>query len=117
MSLKLYLGSKSQSRQFLLKEARIPFTLIDQNADETACDWSLPLKELVLSISLRKMEHLVLPAGKEGDSILVLTADTLSENNAGKIEGKPVDKQDAIRKLKDAREGSKLYSAFCLDKK
>ncbi len=112
----LYLASTSPSRQILLKQAQIPFKLLLQSADESACDWALPLQELVLSIALHKMEHAQMPEGQEGDEIFVLTADTLSQNNGSKIEGKPVDKEDAIRKIKAARNGTKLCSAFCLDK-
>lgn len=111
----LYLASTSQSRQQLLKEADIPFILLKQSADESVCDWSLPLEQLVLSISLHKMEQVILPNGKEGDQILVLTGDTLSQASDGTIEGKPVDREDAIRKIKKAREGTHLCSAFCLD--
>ena len=117
MKFVLYLGSKSPSRQFLLKENLIPFTLIEQDADEHACDWSLPLEQVVLSISLHKMENLEMPHGKEGDVCFVLTADTLSQDIDGNIEGKPTDREDAARKIKKARSGSRLCSAFCLDKK
>jgi Nucleotide-binding protein implicated in inhibition of septum formation len=117
MKKNLYLGSKSASRKMLLKEAGIPFIVLDQSADEAQCDWALPLEQVVLSIALYKMEHVVLPIAHEGDEIVVLTADTLSENSEGKIEGKPEDMQDAILKIKAARAGSRLCTAFCLDKK
>lgn len=116
MSYILYLGSKSQSRQQLLKEAHIPFILLDQTADESACDWTLPLEQLVLSISLHKMGHVIVPKGAEGDRAFVLTGDTLSQDTDGRIEGKPEDRADAIRKIRKARDGTRLCSAFCLDK-
>ena len=113
----LLLASQSQSRTMLLAEAGIPFAVITQEADESACDWGQPIDKLVLSISLYKMEHAVLPEGKEGDTIFVLTADTLSKDANGEIQGKPKDRQNAIAKIKQAREGTRLCSAFCLDKK
>lgn len=114
----LRLGSKSQSRQFLLTEAHIPFKVVSQDADETACDWSLPLVQIVEHIALFKMQHVQLPAGKkEGEYCFVLTADTLSQDLNGTIHGKPVDTADAIQKIKAARAGSRLCTAFCLDKK
>lgn len=113
----LYLASQSQSRQQLLNESKIPYALLSQDADESACDWGLPLKQLVASISLHKMNHVALPAGKEGDVIFVVTADTLSQDTDSDIQGKPKDRTDAIEKLKQARKGTKLCSAFCLDKK
>ena len=114
----LYFGSKSQSRRMLLEEAQIPFILVDQDADETACDWGLPLPQLVLSIALYKMQHVILPDGKtEGDVCFVLTADTMSHDKTGKIQAKPVDRDDAIAKIRAARDGSFLCTAYCLDKK
>ena len=56
----LYFGSKSQSRKMLLEESQIPFVVVDQDADETACDWGLPLPQLVLSIALYKISKLLL---------------------------------------------------------
>src|SRR5579872_3249589 len=117
MSYILYLGSKSRSRQQLLNEAQIPFLLLDQTADESACDWTLPLEQLVMTISLFKMEHLLLPKGKEGDILFLLTADTLSQDVDGQIEGKPINHEDALRKIKKARNGTRLSTAFCLDKR
>lgn len=117
MNNTLLLGSKSPSRQMLLREANISFQLIQQSADEAACDWGLPLKQLVETIALSKMAHVELLHGNEGDYCFVLTADTLSCDLDGKIHGKPVDRADAIAKIKAARNGSTLATAFCLDKK
>jgi len=116
-SYTLLLGSKSQSRQQLLSEARIPFTVVSQDANETACDWNLPLVQLVEQIALYKMQHVQLPTGNKGEYCFVLTADTLSQDADGKINGKPTDKTDAIAKIKAARSGSQLCTAFCLDKR
>lgn len=111
----LYLGSTSASRQMLLQEAQIPFQCVTQTADETLCDWALPLKQLVEKIALYKMEHVILPLGNEGERRFVLTADTLSQDMDGTIHGKPKDRQDAIDKIRRARAGSRLCTAFCLD--
>lgn len=113
----LYLGSSSQSRQMLLREAHIPFILVNQSADETKCDWGMSLQQVVEHIALYKMEHVILPQGKEGEIGFVLTADTLTENAAGKLEGKPVDRQDAIEKLKSSRNGVRTGTAFCLERR
>jgi len=113
----LLLGSKSKSRQMLLNEAQIPFILIDQYADEAQCDWGMPLQKVVESIALHKMEHLNLPEGKEGDYAFVLTADTLSQDSHGAVHGKPKDYIDAVKKIKRAQNGSRLCTAFCLDKR
>jgi septum formation protein len=114
----LYFGSKSEPRRMLLEQSHIPFTVVSQNADESQCDWGLPLPQLVLSIALYKMQHVILPDGtQEGDISFVLTADTMSHDKMGTIHGKPVDRDDAIAKIKATREGSFLCTAFCLDKK
>jgi septum formation protein len=113
----LYVASTSASRKMLLEQAKIPFTIIQQSADETACDWSLSLQEVVENIALYKMEHAVLPQGKENEICYVLTADTLTLNSKGEIEGKPVDQQDAIKKLQSARDGARTGTAFWLDRR
>lgn len=117
MKYTLFLGSKSYSRKLLLDLAKIPYQVVGQDADETQCDWGLPMQKLVESIALHKMEHVILPAGKEGDSVFVLTADTLSLEHDGSISGKPVDRDDALNKIRRAREGMRTGTAFCLDKK
>ncbi len=114
----LYFGSKSEPRKMLLEEAQIPFMVVSQNADESQCDWGLPLPQLVLNIALYKMQHVILPDGtQDGDICFVLTADTMSHDKTGKIHAKPVDRADAIAKIKATREGSFLCTAFCLDRK
>jgi len=119
MKHSLLLGSQSQSRQRLLKEARIPFEVVGHNADETACITGLTLpQEIVQKIALEKMEHVNLPLTAEpGQTIFVLTADTLCVTQDGKIQGKPVDRFDAIEKIKAARGGARVGTAFCLDKR
>ena len=114
----LLLASSSSSRQLLLREARIPFQLITQDADESKCDWSLSLEEIVVGIARYKMEHAIVPDGrKQGDVCFVLTSDTLSQDMGGTIHGKPVNRADAIEKIRAARNGARLCTASCLDKK
>ncbi len=114
---RLYLASTSASRKMLLTQARIPFTIIHQSADESQCDWSLSLQQVVESIALYKMEHASLFQGQEDDICYVLTADTLTLNSQGEIQGKPVDRQDAIKKLQSARDGARTGTAFCLERR
>jgi len=113
----LLLGSKSKARQQLLTEANIPFTVIQQEAEERECDWGLPLVQLVEEIALHKMNHVKLPEGQEGQYAFVLTADTLSQDPDGTIQGKPIDCQDAVAKIKTARNGARLATGYCLDRK
>lgn len=114
----LLLGSQSASRKMLLEEARIPFITVSQSADESKCDWTLPLPEVVKNIALFKMTHLQLPSGNAaGQMCFVLTADTLSQDHDGQLNGKPVDREDAKKKIKKAQKGSYLCTAFCVDRK
>jgi predicted house-cleaning NTP pyrophosphatase (Maf/HAM1 superfamily) len=41
----------------------------------------------------------------------------MSYDKTGKIQAKPIDRNDAISKIRAAREGSFLCTGFCLDKK
>lgn len=114
----LYLGSTSFSRKKLLQDAQISFIVVEQTADESVCDWGMPLEKVVSAIAVHKMDHVILPDGLViGQQIFVLTADTLSCSSDGMINGKPIDRVDAIAKIKSARSGHKLCTAFCLDKK
>lgn len=114
----LYLASKSPSRQMLLKEARIPFLVIPQDADETACMTGGTIEDTVLRIAQSKMKHAVLPDGtKPGEQAFVLTADTMVQDSTGVVHGKPRDRADAIAKLRAARHGNYLATAFCVERK
>lgn len=114
----LYLASKSPSRQLLLTEARIPFTLLAQHADEAACMSGGTIEETVLRIAQSKMEHALLPDHvQSGDVIYVLTADTMVQDVHGVIHGKPVDRADARAKLISARHGNYLATGFCVERK
>ncbi|MEX0671757.1 MAG: Maf family protein [Candidatus Babeliales bacterium] len=113
----LFLASGSASRKMLLQEARIPFQVIEQQADELACEWGMPLQQLVQKLAVLKMEHALVPIGKEGAVCFVLTADTLSLDSAGIIHGKPLDRADAFAKIKALRKGGSCGTGFCLDKK
>jgi septum formation protein len=101
----------------LLCSAQIPFALIEQDVDETLCDWVLPLPQIVAHIARFKMEHVRLPVGRDEQICFVLTADTLTQDKNGTVQGKPMDRDDAIAKIKSSRDGSFLCTAFCLDKK
>jgi septum formation protein len=114
----LLLGSKSSSRVMLLKETGIPFVVIPQDADETTCDVGKSFSDKVMNIALHKMEQiLVNPSTREGTYCFVLTADTMVRDSHGVVHGKPIDRDDAIKKIKGARAGSTACTAFCLDKK
>jgi septum formation protein len=94
----LYLGSQSQSRQQLLKEACIPFVLVEHGSDEGVSSDGLSFDDYVCAIARDKMKHLILPSPQniKRDYLYILTADTLVRTiNTNKILGKPKDKEDA----------------------
>lgn len=114
----ILLGSKSISRQILLKESQIKFKVVDQNFDEALCDSGLPLQKLVESLAQHKMDHVILPDPKKDyDICLVLTADTLGLNSKGEIQSKPLSKEDAVKKIKSYKDGAVTGTAFCLEQK
>lgn len=114
----LLLGSKSYSRKLLLDFARIPYHVIEQDADETQCDWKLAMPQVVANIARYKMEHVVMPQGNaQGQISFVLTADTLSQEKDGTVGGKPANLDDAIAKIRRARAGMRTGTAFCLDRR
>jgi septum formation protein len=101
----------------LLKESQIDFIVIHQDADESQCDWNLPIEKVVESIAVHKMEHLVLQPHEQNAVVYVLTADTLVQDAYGALHGKPIDYQDAVEKIKKLRNGTRIVTSFCLDKK
>jgi septum formation protein len=113
----LYLASSSKSRMMLLDQIEMPYTVIGQSADESKCDWGLPLPKLVTSIARYKMEHAKLPEPTEENQIIfVLTADTVTQDMKGNSYGKPTDREDALRMVKIMRDGSRVGTGFCIVK-
>lgn len=120
----LLLASQSSSRKRLLQEMGIPFQVISQSADEYACNWALPLEQLVQSIAIHKMESLLFSDEPENytrghDRLMrVLTADTLGQDSSGRLLAKPSDYSDAVAQLK-AQNNRWVTTAtgFCLERK
>jgi len=113
----LHIASSSASRKKLLENSKIPFIVIDQDADESQVSTDQELSQVVMQISQLKMAHVKMSAGKyEGDICFVLTADTLGVTTTGRVLCKPVDRNDAISMLKDSRLGNRTITGFCLCK-
>lgn len=116
----LYLASGSQSRKNLLSDAKIPFTLINQTADESLVAFDTSLPEIVRDIALLKMKHAQIPDGKvEGQIVFVLTADTLTLTGTGdsvEIFGKPKDRDHAKYMITRGATGSVTGTALCVQK-
>jgi septum formation protein len=117
MSHVLYIASNSASRKKLLEQARIPFQVIHQDADERSISTNQPFSDVVMQIAQLKMQHAHIPAGKkDGDICFVLTADTLGLAKDGRVLCKPVDYDDAVSMLQQARLGTVTATGFCLRK-
>lgn len=115
--MRLFLASKSASRKSLLEDARISFTVVNQDADEHFCDWGMPVEQLVVSIARHKLNHAELPLGAEGERALVVTADTLVQDRAGAVYGKPDDRADAVRQLRALRDGLRVVTGMWVDRR
>lgn len=113
----LYLASGSATRKKLLTLSRIPFLTVQQTADESQASLKQSLQSLVLELAQLKMDHIVYPAGKDGDIAFFLTADTMTIDPEGILYGKPVDRSDAVKMLKAFRNGATVGTAFCLERK
>jgi len=113
----LFLASSSASRQLLLRNAQIPFTLVQQNADEAQCYFVGDLPKFVAQVAALKMAHVMMPEGQEGQIVYVLTADTMTLDSHGVCHAKPFDRDDAISMIKACRAGSTVGSAFCLQRR
>ena len=114
----LLLASKSFQRRSALEQARIPFRIISQDADESVCDYQLSFHQLLESIALHKMNHVVMPADLAHTAQFVLTVDTMVQDGSGKVYGKPESKEIARRYIQTLRDNPGLVgTAFCLDKK
>ncbi len=113
----LMLASQSTSRARLLTEMDVSFVLLDQYADESSCDWALPLPQLVQSIAEHKMEQVILPTVADGQEIFVLTADTLTQSKDGTLLPKPLTREAAISMLHKVKKGARVGTSFCLDLK
>lgn len=113
----LLLGSSSRSRQALLEDARIPFTVIGHNANEDDIPHTT-IAETVLNIARLKMQNVFMPAdAKEGDVVFVLTADSMGCTSDGVIHGKPKDREDAVNKIRKYRDASETVTGFCIEKR
>ncbi|MBI5201839.1 MAG: septum formation protein Maf [Elusimicrobia bacterium] len=88
----LILASASPQRKKLLKELRIPFKIVPSKVDENSKETNP--RKLVAQLSLKKAEEVA----RKRPHCLVLGADTVVWC-AGKILGKPEDKNDAKRIL------------------
>lgn len=117
MQRQLYLASSSYSRQYLLKEAGIPFIITHHTYDESQCPFDQPVADIVTTLADQKMNHASLPHGAKEDVIWVVSADTLSCDLAGQIYGKPDDYHDAVAKVRSLRDGASMYTGFCVERK
>ena len=92
---KLILASKSPRRKELLEKCGIPFSVDAAEIDETL-NPALPLSEAIMDLSVRKASAVL----KRHPDAVVLGSDTIVVAD-GEILGKPKDRADAVRMLRD----------------
>ena len=92
----LYLASKSPRRKEILETMGMTFELVSGDCPEIVNDWERP-DQVVMSIALQKG----LSAAKQfNQGELIISADTIGVSE-GRILGKPKDREDAFKVLKD----------------
>lgn len=108
----LFLASRSYARQALLKVSRIPFVVVDQDADETGATGSL--EDQVREIAHRKLMAAQLPVAHADNVAFVLSADTLVAGSDGVIMGKPRDHAAARDMLRSKSQAPvRVATGFC----
>lgn len=116
----LYLASQSRSRQQLLQNAGIDFTLINHQSSEVVSLPTEPFSEYVKAIATDKMKNITpLLSGKDrNQKAFVLTADTLISTLITKsILSKPDDVHNAKHMLALLRtEPALVMTAVCIHK-
>ncbi|WP_141431843.1 nucleoside triphosphate pyrophosphatase [Bacillus sp. 03113] len=100
----LILASSSPRRKELLAHLQHSFKVISSDVDETF-NPSLSPEEIVIELAARKANDIF----QQHPTSFVIGADTLVVNS-GKILGKPKDRQEAFRMLKDL--SGKSHSVF-----
>lgn len=94
---RIILGSLSPRRQALLKELGIDFEVLANNEIEETWPPGLTKEQIPVYLAELKAGH-IMPEVPE--NTLLITADTIVWLN-GRVIGKPVDKPDAVRILKE----------------
>jgi septum formation protein len=117
----VYLGSQSQSRQALLREAGFVFEMLGHMSNEDIERGTLSFSEYVMKIAQHKMANVILPTPSEKtrDYLFVVTADTLVRVPQQNSEfGKPKNLDDAKRMLRFIRqEPVEVVTGCCIEKK
>lgn len=104
MQQSLLLVSSSKGRHRLLKEAGIPFTVIEHASDENVDATGLSPEQLVCQVARGKLSSISLPLEQfNGQELFVLAADTLVFTADGGCFAKPQDKAEAIKMLEKFR--------------
>lgn len=115
-AMKIYLASASPRRKELLKQVGISFKVVPSTVEEKITK-EKP-NEVVEELSYQKAVDVCGRLAKEGkEDFVVIGADTVV-SAWGKILGKPADKTDAARMIKDLQGGSPsgLYGCYaCLE--
>lgn len=118
MKNQLLLASASKSRQQLLTEALIPYSVISHECDEQSISMEGTIEEVVLRIAQEKRASVTIPASpKSINKLYILVADTMGQSDGGRIYGKPKSYQQAVESIKALCGKGVCSTAFCLEKR
>lgn len=107
----IILASQSPRRQELLKGIGVEFRILVKNGIEEDFDTQMPFDEVAVFLARKKADAY---SDEIRDGVILITADTIvcTENE---ILNKPIDKEDAIRMLKNlSGKKHKVITGVCI---
>jgi septum formation protein len=115
----LYLASQSGSRQLILKEALIPFKLINHSYDEESVPFKGNFEEYVMTIATGKNESIATEMiDASFETAFIVTADTLIQSTVtGEILAKPLNKEHAIDMIRTISKGTIIVATAMVVRK
>lgn len=109
----IILASASPRRRELLENMGLDFSVLVSEADEDSVDKGVPPEIYVEELALLKAATTA-KAIIDNKKAIVISADTIVVNN-GEILGKPADKADAARMLRELSDRThRVYTGFCV---
>lgn len=110
---KIILASASPRRRELLGNMGLDFSVLVSEADEDSVDKGVPPEIYVEELALLKAATTA-KAIIDNKKAIVISADTIVVNN-GEILGKPADRADAARMLRElSGRTHRVYTGFCV---
>lgn len=119
--MKIYLASQSASRQQLLRQADIPFTVLAITCDEEAVPVSTDVSAYVCAVARAKLAVVpaiarIVPSVDTQERVVIVTADTMIVTaHSRQLFGKPRDVEHAKQMLSVMqRESIEIITGMCV---